>query len=1715
MVDPADKDGSANPAPFKRTTESTEISGTNSTANPNANATEDSSTAAMTGDSRKTGFWIFTGRLALAGVVVTTCFASSGWLRSQLSPLFLWTTYKAMSAGMPPRQISTNESLTLQINSHGLSGYRVKIYKRTPDQLTKKVKDLARFERTLVPSVPQEYFDRKHLHDPVATVNGGFQFREFLEGQAVAVAPKLPLGDYIYVVEGISPEGKADRTSTGAFRVSDLGLIIRAGTGNKVLLKAFNVVSLKPVPNALIEVFRPTAALSDPHTEEQSPLAKVRETRTWADGCVEIDAKYLGAGNLNYSTDPGGSDGYAPRLEFAATSSDGRSWSESGYGAYYDGDWEACTSAPDLATGSSQPIVDLISDRTVYRLGQDVYFKGIVRNIEANGLQNPGANKPVGLTITDPEGKQVQVTSLRTGEFGDFDGHFKIANDAKTGSYTITTSMNEGTSTSNATIEVMQYRKPEYEVTVAPISPVTIAGDKLQVKVNAKYFFGGPVKNAKVHFSAYTFPNDQIRSELKEAPAYYKFFSNRPRQMEMPRYYGGASAPIEGDAVTDENGAAIITVSTPAIGKEEVPFDGRYGEKSMSFNVSVTDLSRKTADGSGDALLTAGQYALVLKSDSTVLNPGEALNAKVTAIDYEKHPVSNKLVKVAVEYWETPYGENPKMKVVAQQSVTTDAHGKADISVKLPPALPGGQYHLSVAATDGAGHSVRDYSYFWLSAPGIEQWVSDTQEVKIELDKPVYKPGEKVRAVISLPSKSFGRSAALASVSGVELYHYQGLELNNSTNVVEFPVKKEYTPECMLNIVAVNDKRKTLEAAASVLIYPEPFVLNVDVKPEKTEYKPADTASINFAVKNANGTPASNTELIVSVVDESLYAVKPDTHDIAQSFYSTRYFQSRTLFGFDESQAPPVLPTPELINIGWLFFPQNRSTVCCERLCAQSADAESRGGGGYFAPTASAPVLVGATNGTIGPQGDCTVIETANPTTSFASLKSVRSSFLDSAFWSGKIVTNSGGLASVKFKLPDNLTGWRVTASAASKGAEFGTGKAQVTVSKEVLARLSLPRFFTQGDQGVISGMVHNYSSKEQTVKVVLKASNQLAFSTPLEQTVRITPKGIGRLSWPVTVKGEGTAKLELTALGQTDSDALRQEIPVRGFSFPVFASKNGILRDDTLVTALPMKLTADAIPGTGKFEISVASSAIGPVLGSFDELIDYPYGCTEQTMSRMMPSVVAMELHRKLDLPLDKGTVELFKDVQRRCFIKLAEHQNDDGGWGWWRGDQSNPYLTAYVMEGLYLLRQAGYTVDQSMIDSGKTRLKELCKTKPEAGRESRTDLAYVAYASALWGDTMEVDALINQVGSSIQMGPEGLSYLTIALKKQGQDKAARGVYDQLLHLANKNWEYTTWEHTSELSEKLGERHAVDYTYRFTGVETTALAMQAVLAMEPDNEKLLSSIRRWIILQHDQNGWVNTKTTARVFIAMLEDELHGSRQKPTNFTASALADGKSLVSFVFNKNNQYGKEQSLTVPLKGSEAQLQIKKFGSGRLYYSSLLSYKRPILPGRQVVARSSPPDLTIERKFYKLVPYVDAKTRQKVIRAVELTDEGVKAGETILMKLQINSPVSVPYVMIDAALPSGAEVTSKSNDGVNMPTSALPSEGYAMDYWWSHQDVLDDRIVFFANMLPAGKCEFQSLLRMEMPGKFNVNPVTFEGMYTKAVRGYSSGDRLVVNE
>src|SRR5262249_19786958 len=236
----------------------------------------------------------------------------------------------------------------------------------------------------------------------------------------------------------------------------------------------------------------------------------------------------------------------------------------------------------------------------------------------------------------------------------------------------------------------------------------------------------------------------------------------------------------------------------------------------------------------------------------------------------------------------------------------------------------------------------------------------------------------------------------------------------------------------------------------------------------------------------------------------------------------------------------------------------------------------------------------------------------------------VRKNFKDTASWIPELITDGNGGVSASVVLPDNLTTWRATVRGVNMGTDIGETTQKIVVTQDIIARLALPRFYTEGDQGEVSAIIHNYSDKTQTVHLTLWMSDQFKTNTGLAQNLTIEKDKAGRFIWPVTITKAGTGVVRIKARGETSGDALERSLPINTFGIPMFTSNSGVLTDANPAVDIP--LAADAGPSS-KLSVSLAGSTIGQVKGSFSSLIEYPYGCTEQTMSRLVPSVVAMQL--------------------------------------------------------------------------------------------------------------------------------------------------------------------------------------------------------------------------------------------------------------------------------------------------------------------------------------------------------------------------------------------------------------------------------------------------------------------------------------------------------
>ena len=395
---------------------------------------------------------------------------------------------------------------------------------------------------------------------------------------------------------------------------------------------------------------------------------------------------------------------------------------------------------------------------------------------------------------------------------------------------------------------------------------------------------------------------------------------------------------------------------------------------------------------------------------------------------------------------------------------------------------------------------------------------------------------------------------------------------------------------------------------------------------------------------------------------------------------------------------------------------------------------------------------------------------------------------------------------------------------------------------------------------------------------------------------------------------------------------------------------------------------------------------------------------------------------------------------------------------------------------------------------------------------RYANTDLAKMAYTLALYKKKPAKKVMDWLVENSDSLTPEAASYSAIVLKNAGNSHW-KDCYKRLMSAAYIHDQFADWDHTSWLYSHLGYSAKWDYDYRFTGEETTAMALRAVLVVDPNNTDLIEKIKNWLLIQRDNNGWVNTKTTAEVFLALLEEQVAFNKKGSGTGTATLevqLAD-KLLNDLVFNQTTAYAPETAVNVPVLNLPEKVTLKKSGGGRVYYNSLETYIQKLQPGEKMTAHCIPSGLSLERSFYRLVPTAKTSDGRTVFDTKIISNNVIHAGETVLMKVKVNCPVPLPYVILEAYLPSGAEIVT--NSAKEETTTKDPFNWYI--HWWTHQDILDDRIVFFVTNMREGVSEFSTLVRMEMPGHYEMNPLRIEGMYAKNVRGYSTLDELQVSE
>lgn len=697
-----------------------------------------------------------------------------------------------------------------------------------------------------------------------------------------------------------------------------------------------------------------------------------------------------------------------------------------------------------------------------------------------------------------------------------------------------------------------------------------------------------------------------------------------------------------------------------------------------------------------------------------------------------------------------------------------------------------------------------------------------------------------------------------------------------------------------------------------------------------------------------------------------------------------------------------------------------------------------------------------------------------------------RTYFPDTAYFNPFIITDEKGEATVNVILPDSLTTWRANAIAATLDTKVGNAENKIIVSKKLLVRLELPRFANEKDVFTASAVVHNYLSTQKEVLVELKADGAKILADS-KIKIQLKANGEKRVDWKVepVAAGGSKAKFTVSALSDEASDAMELPLPVLPHGTESYAAESG---DTKTKSAVSLLLPESSNPQTASLRIMLSPSIASTVFSALEYLVGYPYGCVEQTMSRFLPTVIVAQALKKLGMENEKIEKDLPEWVSKGLG-RLYNFHHSDGGWGWWENDESHPYMTAYVIFGLTQAKNAGFRVDESKISAGVAWLKNRYEKEKDLSTQT-----YMLYALSVAGEAPK-DWIHDLYDARKKLNAYSQALVAVMLYEAGEKGKAKEILSLLERSASQSatiasWKAASFEHHSWMDNE---------------VESTAYVLKAFLTIEPENPMLQKIIR---FLSHSRQGnyWVSTKDTAAAIFAITQYLQYSDELNP-NFKAKVTLNGKFIKEVSFTKDDveKEGKEIKIAGgELATGKNQIVFEKEGDGRLYFAAYLKFY-----SKEENVKSSNSGFKVSRA-YQLISEEGGKPVNKWTT--------IKSGDRILVTLTLTADSQGQYVLIEDPKPAGCEIVDDAADlgiyGSDKKKVVMPTYGY-WNYWFSHKEVRDEKIAYFATNFYSGTQTIQYVMRAETPGTFHTMPTRVSLMYAPEVGGAGSENIVVIKD
>ncbi len=1168
----------------------------------------------------------------------------------------------------------------------------------------------------------------------------------------------------------------------------------------------------------------------------------------------------------------------------------------SGHLAFVAQNWGSGMWAGDLGIqqnyygNTTAPFVYLYTDRPVYRPGQDVYFKGLVR--QNDDLHYSLLNNPQLYVTINESGQQVYAKYLSLSQLGSISDDFKLGADAALGTYTISVATDaKADPFGYLNFRVAQYHKPTFQVNATADKTNVLVGDQVKFSLDATYYSGGNVGNGKVDWfteaSPYTFT---------PSPKYSQFsFSDWDRDMYymQPEQPAQSGTLAEGTATTDANGHLDLP-QTIDLGETKT-------DQQVTLNANVTDIAGDTVSGQTSIIVHQSELYAGIRSLSYVGSQGKEQPFEIAVLDWDSNPIANQsvIVQFVERQWYSVQKQDEQGQLswvtsvkdipISQQTVTTGADGKASASF-IPPE--GGVYKAIVVVTDAKGNKQQSSTYVWVSSDQFIPWrQTNDRTFNLIADKDTYSPGDTAELLIAQPFQ--GNVYALVTYERGHIYKRDVVLLNGNSTIYKLPITADMAPMAYVSVVVVSgaDNTKTPDfkiGMVQINVDTSQQSLDVKVTPDKQTAGPGDSVTYTITTKDSSGKPVS-ADASLAVVDKAALALAPsNSGKILSSFYPDQALGVQTALGLVASADD--------------FNAQYRASM---------PQGGGSGGGGE-----------GISYGII----------------------TVRQDFKDTAFFQAQVTTDSNGTAQVTVKLPQNLTTWVADVRAATVDGHVGQATNELVSTKPLFVDLQTPRFFVAGDQARIGAIIHNNGAAPLKVQVSLDAQG-VELITPAAQSVDVAAKSQSYVTWDLNVN-ENAQRVDLTAQAVsgsfTDSSKpplgtlSNQGIPVYTYSALETVGTSGMLTDANSVTE-GIQLPTTYNYSNAQLSIDVSPSLAASMQDSLTYLKDYPYMCMEQTISSFLPNVVttrALKLAGLTDATLQTNLDQQVSSALQKIYAK----QLPDGGWNWWDGPTSDPQTSAYVVLGLMEAKDSGYPVSQDVLDNGVKYLNEnLPNLYQNAATWQYNRYAFMLYVLAR-GNVLQAGQtnFIYDHRSSLDL--YGKAYLAQAIYMlDAKDTRINSLMSDLAAATVMSAAGAHWE----------EKGPVDYWNWNTDTRTTAIVLNAFVQIDPQNPITANAVR-WLMAHRQSGHWHSTQETSWSLIA-LTNWLTATKEYQSNYQFAVGLNGTALKQEQVTKDNLTDTvklQVQMKDLLKDTVNYLVFTRGGgTGNLYYDAYLSTTLPV--------------------------------------------------------------------------------------------------------------------------------------------------------------------------